>query len=155
MPLSEHIRILCGCLIQNDWVSRAKNLHQILHYAWAFLFRILFGWFSRMQLWATGDWQLHHGSAPTHDHISCRVFWRNIKSPRWLTPLHPRFDTLRLLAFPQTKITFEREEIPDHWWDSGKDDRAIRRTMWDPKVSTLKGTEASLSYVQCFLYLLQ
>ena len=29
----------------------------------------------------------------------------------------------------------------------------IRRTVWGPKVPTLKGTEASLSYVQCFLYL--
>ena len=29
----------------------------------------------------------------------------------------------------------------------------IGRTMWGPKVPTLKGTEVSLSYVQCFLYL--
>ena len=27
------------------------------------------------------------------------------------------------------------------------------RSMWGPKVSTLNGTEASLSYVQCFFYL--
>ena len=27
------------------------------------------------------------------------------------------------------------------------------RTMWGPEVPTMKGTEASLSYVQCFLYL--
>ena len=27
------------------------------------------------------------------------------------------------------------------------------RTVWDPKVPTLKGTEVSLSYVQCFLCL--
>ena len=30
---------------------------------------------------------------------------------------------------------------------------AIGKTVWGPKVSTLRGTEASLSYVQCFLYL--
>ena len=29
---------------------------------------------------------------------------------------------------------------------------AIGRTVWGPKVPTLKGTEASLSYVQCFWY---
>ena len=29
----------------------------------------------------------------------------------------------------------------------------IRRTLWGPKGPTLKGTKASLSYVQCFLYL--
>ena len=31
----------------------------------------------------------------------------------------------------------------------------IGRTVWGPQVPTLKGTEASLSYVQCFLYLQQ
>ena len=67
--------------------------------------------------------------------------------------LHPRFGTLQLLAFPKTKITFEREEISDSWWDSGKYDEAVGRTVWNPKVPTLKGTEASLSCVQCFLYL--
>ena len=29
----------------------------------------------------------------------------------------------------------------------------IGRTLWGPKVPTLKGSEVSLSYVQCFLYL--
>ena len=31
----------------------------------------------------------------------------------------------------------------------------IGRTVWGPKMPTLKGTEVSLSYVWCFLYLLQ
>ena len=54
----------------------------------------------------------------------CAVFLWNIKSSRWLSPLQPRFDTLQLLAFPKTIITFEREEISDHQWDSGKYARA-------------------------------
>ena len=29
------------------------------------------------------------------------------------------------------------------------------RTVWSPKVPTLKGTKASLSYLECFLYYLQ
>ena len=36
--------------------------------------------------------------------------------------LQPRCGTLRLLAFPTTKITFERAEISDHRWDSGRYD---------------------------------
>ena len=89
-------------------------------------------------------------------------------------PLQPRFDTmwlLWLLAFPKTKITFEREEISDRGWDSGKYDgaadgdfnkgfcsvlnsgRDTGRTVWGPKEPALKGTEPSLSHVQCFLYL--
>ena len=30
---------------------------------------------------------------------------------------------------------------------------AIGRTVWGPKLTTLKGTDTSLSYVQCFLYI--
>ena len=39
-------------------------------------------------------------------------------------PQQLRISTLWLLAFPKTKITFEREEISDHRWDSGKYERA-------------------------------
>ena len=89
-------------------------------------------------------------------HISCRVFWWNIQSPRWLSPLQPRFAALWLLAFPKTKITFEREEVSDCQWDSGKYDRAADGD-WENCVRSqgayLKGTEASLSFVQCSLYL--
>ena len=85
-------------------------------------------------------------------------FWWNIKSPRWLNPPTAQIGTLQLLAFFKTKITFEREEISDHWWDSGKYNGAVMasgRTVCGPKVPTLKGTEVSLSYTECSLYLPQ
>ena len=85
-------------------------------------------------------------------HISCRVLWWSIKSPRLFTPLQPRSGTLRLLAFSKTKITFEREEISDSRWDSGDYNKAADgRTVWSLKVSTLKGTEMSLSCIQCLV----
>ena len=37
--------------------------------------------------------------------------------------LQLRVGALQLLVFPKTKITFEREEIPDHHCDSGKYNR--------------------------------
>ena len=52
--------------------------------------------------------------------MSPAVVWWNIKSPRGLSPLQPRFGALQLLAFPKTKMIFEREEISDRRWDSGK-----------------------------------
>ena len=52
------------------------------------------------------------------------VFWQNTKSSKWCSPLQPRFGVLWLLAFPQTKITFKREDASDYWWDSGKYDGA-------------------------------
>ena len=105
------------------------------------------------QLWTSGDWQLHHGNMPAH--ASCLVQSFLVKHQIIQVTQPPsRLD----LAFLQTKITFEREEISDCWWDSGKYDRAANgdwRAVWGPKLPTLKGTEESLSCVQCFLCLLQ
>ena len=35
----------------------------------------------------------------------------------------------RLLTLPRIKITFEGEEISDHWWDSGKCNRAADKDI--------------------------
>ena len=72
---------------------------------------------------AMGNWWLaaslgQHASSCIISHAA--FFWWNIKSPRWLSPLQPRFGILRLLAFSKIKITCERKEISDHQWDSGK-----------------------------------
>ena len=66
-----------------------------------------------------------------HLHITSSVdFWQNAKSPRWLSPLTAQIWWHALLDFPQTKITFEREEISDwmrfrkiqqgNWWRLGE-----------------------------------
>ena len=112
-----------------------------------------------MNLVAMGNWWL---AASSWQHAcSCitshaEFFGETSNPPGDSDPLQPRFCALWLLAFPKTKITFEREEISDHHWDIGKYDGqliAIGKTVWGPKVPGLKGSEASLSYVQCFLYL--
>ena len=112
----------------------------------------LFRWFRRPQLWATGDWQLHHNT--TSCIMSCAEFFGETSNhPGDSVPQQSRYGALWLLAFLKTKITFEREEILDLRWDSEKYHRAADwRTVWGPKVPTLKGT-LSLSYVQCFFYL--
>ena len=56
---------------------------------------------------------------------SCAVFFgETLNHSGDSVLLQPRFGALWLLAFPKTKITFEREEISEHWWDSGKYDGA-------------------------------
>ena len=71
------------------------------------------------------DWQLHHDNTPTECTMShAEFFGKTLNHPGDSDPLHPIFGTLWLLAFPQAKITFEREEISDCQWDSGKYDRA-------------------------------
>ena len=47
-------------------------------------------------------------------------FGKTLNHPGDSVPLKPRFSTLKLLAFSKTKIKFEREEISDCWWNSGK-----------------------------------
>ena len=72
---------------------------------------------------AMGNWWLAASSrqcAPFMHH----VLGKTSNCPGDSAPLHPRFGTLQLLAFPKTKTTFEREEISDCQWDSGKYDRA-------------------------------
>ena len=77
---------------------------------------------------ATGDLQLHHDNTPAHVsrlvRTFCRVFGETSNHPGDSAPLQARSGTLRLLAFPKTKITFERREVSDHWWGSGKYDGA-------------------------------
>ena len=117
---------LCGCRTQNNWVSRATNLHQILR-CLNIPLRSLFRWFRRLQLWATGDWQPHHdnNNAPTHaSHLVQSFLLKQQINQVTQHPLQPRFGALWLLAFPKTKITYEGEEISDHQWDSGKYDKA-------------------------------
>ena len=110
---------LCDRHIQKEWLEQWICIKFCIKLEYSSAETI---WsFRRPQLWATGDWQLHNDNMPGHASRLCsEFFWRSIKSPRWLSPLQPRFGALRLLAFPNTKITFEREGISDHWWDSGK-----------------------------------
>ena len=75
---------------------------------------------------AMGDWWL---AASLWKRIhSCinlvQFFGKTSNHPGDSTPLQLGFGTLRLLAFPKTKITFEREEISDHLYYSEKYDRA-------------------------------
>ena len=66
------------------------------------------------------SWQHAHSCIMSEE----ECFGETSNHPGDSAPLQPRFGTLWLLAFPKTKITFERKEISDHWWDSGKYDGA-------------------------------
>ena len=71
-------------------------------------------------------------------------------------PLQPRFGDFWL--FPKLKSPLKGNRF--HTIDEIQENMmgqpmAIERIVWGSKEPTLKGTEASLSYVQCFLCLLQ
>ena len=71
-----------------------------------------------------GNWWL--AASCTHSWVTspAEFFGKTSNHPGDSAPLQPRFGSLWLLAFPKTKVTFEREEISDCWWDPGKYDRA-------------------------------
>ena len=112
MPLSEHVYCVAITSKMTEWGEQricikfcVKLEHSCTETIWmiqkatAILKQLVIGSFIM-----TTCPLIHHGL--------CRVFWWNIKSPR--------FGTLRLLAFPKTKITFEREQIAGRRWDPGK-----------------------------------
>ena len=76
---------------------------------------------------AVGNWWLAASSrqcACSRITSPAEFFDETSSHPDDSAPLQPAFGTPRLLAFPKTEITFEREEILDCQWDSGKYDRA-------------------------------
>ena len=147
--------VLCGRHIQNDWVSTAMNLHQILCQAWTFLHRNYSG---DSEGCTTDNWWWAASSELVSSYImSHTVFWRNIKSPRWLSSPRDQIWCSLTSGFSQNW---------NHLWKGRAFRPSIRfrkitmeqlmmtgRTVWGPKVSTLKGTKVLLSYIQCFLYL--
>ena len=107
-----------------------------------------------------GNWwlPLHHNNVPLMHHISCRVFWCNIKSLRWLIPPphSPDLVPCDFWLFPKLNSALKGKRfqtVNEIQENIMRKLMATGRTVWGPKVPTLKGTEASLPYVQCFLYL--
>ena len=112
---------------------------------------------------------------PLLNHISWRVFCQNIKSSRWLRPCKAHIWCCMTSGFSKTKITFEKKEIPDHRWDSGKYDGAADgdsnkgfRVFWIveemlgelcevPKCPLWRGLKCHcpVCHVSCIFYLLQ
>ena len=84
MPLSGHV--YRGHHIQNDWMNRAMNLHQILCETWTFLH----GKYSADSEGCSCGQPVTGGFIMTMNphihHVLWRVFLWNIKSPRWLSP---------------------------------------------------------------------
>ena len=116
--------------------------------------RKLFGWFRRLQLWATGDWQLHHDNVPAHASHLLQSFLAKHQITQVTQP--PQLLACNFWLFPKLKspLKGKRFQTVDEIQKNTMGQlMAIGRTVWGPNVPTLKGTEASLSCVQCFLYL--
>ena len=76
---------------------------------------------SMSNCWLAASCQMwHHDNEPAHASCLVQLCGETSTRPGYSVPLKPRYGALWLLVFPQTKITFEREEISNCQWDSGK-----------------------------------
>ena len=109
------------------------------------------------QLWATGDWQLHHDNASTHASCLVQSFLVKHQIPQVTQPLYnPDLAPFSFWLFPKLRSPLKGKSFQTIYKIQENvmgQLMVIGKTMWGPKVPTLKGTETSLSYVQCFLYL--
>ena len=119
----EWVCVLFGHHIQNDCIKQQiciKFCFKLEHSSTKTIWMI-------QKAAAMGNWWL---AAPSWQCTSSCIispaefFGETSNLPGDSVPLQPRFDTLWLLAFPRTTVTFEREEMSDCWWDSGKYDLA-------------------------------
>ena len=114
------------------------------------------GCFRWPQLWATDDWKLPCNKVPAHASHLVQSFGakHQITQVTQIWALKTRFGALQLLAFPKSPLKGKRFQTVNEIQENRTGQlMTIGRTVWGPKVPTLKGTEASLSYIQCFLYL--
>ena len=121
MPLSSMCTVWLLC---SKWLSKYSN-ESASHFVLSLAIPLwkLFEWFRSLPLNHMGNWWL----AALSRQCSCscvtsytEVFGETSNHPCDSAPLQPRFGALWLLVFPKTKITFEREEISDCWWNAGK-----------------------------------
>ena len=109
---------------------------------------------------AMGNWWLAAVSTRQHACLyiisPAEVFGENEITQVTQLPYSPDLVPCCFWLFPKLKSPLKGKRFPtvDEIQENTTGQlMAIGRTMWGANVPTLKGTEMSLSYVQCFLYL--
>ena len=149
MPLSEHV--CCVAVIFKMTEQVPANLHQILRWAWTFLCS---NYSDDLEAAAMGNWWLAASS-----HLVQNFFVKHKITQVTQSPYSPylvlpcKFWLFPKLNLPLKGTRFQTvDEIQENTMGQLM---GVGRTVWGPKVPTLKGTEVLLSYVQCFMYLFQ
>ena len=154
MPLSEHVYFVAVMFKMTEWVEQWICLRFFINLEHS----------STETIWmiqkasAMGNWWLAASSGQCT--CSCimyhAVFWWNTKSPGWLNHTYSQdLVPCDFWLFPKLKSPLRGKrfqtisEIQENMLEQLT---AIGRTVWGPKVPTLKGTKELLCYVQCFLY---
>ena len=155
MPLSEHVycvAIACKMTEQvEQWICNKFCVK--LERSSAETIQII----QKAPAVATGEGQLHHDNAPAHASRLTQIFLVKYQITQVTQPPYCQELVLcNFWIFPKLKspLKGKRFQTTEEILESMTGQlMVIGTTVWSPKVSTLKGTEASLFYGQCFLYL--
>ena len=157
-PLTRRVKLPLFTHVYYNPVSLAARFMDVTQTILIILTMVGVFW-KRLWLWATGDWQLHHDNTPGQ----ASYLVQSILVKHQITQVtHPRYNSdlvpCNFWLFPKLKLPLKGKrfhtinEIQENMMGQLM---VIGRTVWGPKVPALKGTEASLPYIQCILYLLQ
>ena len=106
---------------------------------------------------AMGNWQLHHDNTTAHASRLMQSFLVKHQITQVTQPLYsPDLVPCDFWLFPKLKspLKEKRFQIVNEIQENTTGQLiVIGRIVRGPKVPALTGTEVSLSYVQCFLYL--
>ena len=123
-PVSEHVYCMAVIFKMTERVGQQiciKFCIKLEHFSTETIQRI-------QKSSSMGNWQSAASSRQCTlvHHVLCTAFWRNIKSPRWLSSPTTQIWCPVTSDFSKTKITFEREEVSDYWL------RKIQQGSWWP-----------------------
>ena len=159
MPSSEHVYCVAIAFKMTEQVEQQICINFVLSLnipLWE-----LFRWFRRPQLWATGDWQLHHDNMPAHaSHLVQSFLAKHQTTQVTQPPYSPDLAPCDFWLFPklksplkvnrfQTSMRF-RKILQGSWWWLGELCEVPRCQLW----RTL-GHHWHMYSVSCILYLLQ
>ena len=151
MPLSGHVYCVAISFKITEQVE--QQIYNKFILSLNILLWKLFRWFRRPQLWAAGDWKLHHNNRSAHaSHLKQRFLVKHQITQVTQPHYSPDLALCDFWLFPKLKSPLKGKKFQTVYESQGQL-MVFGRTLWGHKVPTLKGTEASLSYVQCFLCL--
>ena len=153
MPLSEHVYCVAVTFKMTErleqWIC-IKFCIKLEHSCTETIQMI-----QRLQLWAIGDWQLHHETSAYASRLVQRFLVKHQITQVSQPPYSPHLVPCDFWLFPKLKPPLKRKRLQtasELLENTMAQLMVTGRTVWGPKAPTLKGTEASLSYVQCFLF---
>ena len=156
MPLSEHVYCVSVTVKMTEWVEQQiciKFCIKLEHSSTETIWMI-------QRAAAIGNWWLTASSQQSLSYYALSLM-QNFSVKHQITqmtqsPNSPDLEPCNFWLSPKLKSPFKgkRFQIINEIQENMTGQlMAIGRTVWGHKVLTLRGTEASLSYVQCFLYL--